>query len=45
MSLYKHKGTKTHLENAILAYIVPYTEMIYPDAFNANFVTLMGHIP
>lgn len=45
MSLYKHKGTKTHLENFILAYIVPWTDSIYPDAFNANFITIMGHIP
>jgi phosphatidylglycerophosphate synthase len=45
LSLYKHKGTKTHLENFVLATVTPFTEMIYPDAFNANFVTLMGQIP
>lgn len=45
MSLYKHKGTKTMLENLIVSIIVPWTESIYPDSLNANFVSLMGHIP
>lgn len=44
-SLYKHKGTKTFLENLLVNTIVKFTERIYPDSYNANFVTLMGQIP
>lgn len=45
MTLYKHKGTKTILENLIVSFGAQYTERIYPDSLNANFVTIMGQVP
>lgn len=32
-------------ERMILATVTKITERIYPNVFNANFVTLMGQIP
>lgn len=33
------------LENLLLEYFVKYTERIYPDSLNANFVTIIGQVP
>ncbi|MFO0116742.1 MAG: hypothetical protein ACK521_03725, partial [bacterium] len=42
LSTYNHKGSKTTLERLMIATITKITERIYPNCFNANFVTVMG---
>ena len=45
LELYKHSSGKTAFEEVLLKTVTGFFEWVYPDMFNANFITMVGLIP